>query len=192
LLTLQGARFAGACRELMRLVERDYQPTLIVGIRTGGLVVAEAMVRDASAAIPVLPLTCRRATTGTKSRMPLLRQVLGRMPRAVVDLLRRIEHRFVAAGSQTGQRELDQGESTAIARRLQATGPARVLVADDAVDSGATLAAVLRLLRELCPRDAEIRSAAITQTLAAPAVRPDYVLFRQVLCRFPWSFDASV
>jgi hypoxanthine-guanine phosphoribosyltransferase len=69
--------------------------------------------------------------------------------------------------------------------------PPHVLVADDAIDSGVTLATVLGLLREVCPRGSDIRSAVITQTLMDPVVRPDYVLFQCTLCRFPWSFDAQ-
>jgi hypoxanthine phosphoribosyltransferase len=64
------------------------------------------------------------------------------------------------------------------------------LVIDDAVDSGATLATALQVLRDVCPPGTEMRSAAITQTLDRPMVRPDYVLHRGTLCRFPGSFDA--
>ena len=40
------------------MVEADYAPTLVVGIRHGGFEVAESMVRAASASLPVLPVTC--------------------------------------------------------------------------------------------------------------------------------------
>jgi hypoxanthine phosphoribosyltransferase len=66
-----------------------------------------------------------------------------------------------------------------------------VLVVDDAVDSGVTLATVLRLLRESSPPDTQFRSAVVTVTLAQPLAEPDFVLYRGVLCRFPWSFDAA-
>jgi hypoxanthine phosphoribosyltransferase len=178
----------------MLLVEADYVPVLIIGIRTGGLTVATAMAATASSAPPVLPLTCRRATTGAKTRVPFFRAALGALPRSVVDVLRRIEHRLL---TQTrvrngGQQEIDRSEAAVIADYVASLGsPARILVADDAVDSGTTLATVLRTLRDVCPPGSEIRSAAITQTLEAPIARPDYVLFRGTLCRFPWSFDAA-
>lgn len=92
--TLQGPDFGRACADLMRLVEVDYAPTLIIGIRTGGLVVAQAMADAASPRLPVLPLTCRRVTTAAKSRLPLLRTLLGILPRPVVNQLRRLEHRI--------------------------------------------------------------------------------------------------
>jgi len=68
---------------------------------------------------------------------------------------------------------------------------ARILVTDDAVDSGVTLSTVLRHLRKISSFDADFRSAAITQTLEHPIVTPDYLMFHGTLCRFPWSFDAA-
>ncbi len=192
--TLRQPEFAAACAELMRLVEADYAPTLIVGVRTGGLVVAEAMAQTASTPLPLLPLTCQRINTQTKSRLKLLRKVLPALPPTVTDLLRRLEHRLITErrAQQTQEQRIDRAEAEAIASWVaKASAPVRLLVADDAVDSGVTLALVLQTLRETCPSGTEMRSAAITQTLEHPIVRPDYVLHRGTLCRFPWSFDAA-
>jgi hypoxanthine phosphoribosyltransferase len=193
LLTLGQAEFQTACAGLMRGVEHDYDPTLVVGIRTGGLVVADSMARAASAPLPVLPVTCRRATTGAKSRIPLFRAALATLPRPAVDLLRRFEHRLSATARAHQKRPqlIDHDEINVIAEWLaRRAAQQRVLVADDAVDSGVTLGTVLRHLRAVCPSGTEIRTAAITQTLDRPVTRPDYALFHGTLCRFPWSFDA--
>jgi hypothetical protein len=177
----------------MRLVEADYAPTLIVGIRTGGLIVAQAMALAATPRLPVFPLTCRRVTTDAKSRLPLLRTLLGILPRPVVNLLpagASLCHRGARAPRPAaGGRPRG---AAAIGDHLAALpSPARILIADDAVNSGVTLATVLRLVSDVCPVGDEIRSAAITQTLENPTARPDYLLFRGTLCRFPWSFDAA-
>jgi hypothetical protein len=191
--TLGQATFDAACAELMRRVERDYAPELVVGVRTGGLVVAEAMARAASNAVPVLPLTCRRAATGLKSRIPGLRTMLASLPEPLLNALRRAEHRLVSGRRRdTPPPPVDLSEAAAIGAWLLNTPAApRVLVADDAVDSGVTLATVLRTLRSICPPATELRAAAITVTVENPAVEPDYALYRGVLCRFPWSFDAA-
>ncbi len=194
LLTLPRPDFDMACAALMRLVEVQYAPTLVVGIRTGGLIVARSMVLAASSPLLVLPLTCRRASTEVKSRLPLLGHLLAALPRPLVNLLRRLEHRlFTAPGARREtRRQIDHAEAGKIAAWVAASSQqARVLVTDDAVDSGATLATVLELLRKLCPPGTEILSAAITQTLDTPKVAPDFVLYRNTLCRFPWSFDAG-
>jgi hypoxanthine phosphoribosyltransferase len=193
LRTLGQLEFEASCAELMQLVEQDYAPTLVVGIRTGGLVVAECMIRAASTAMPVLPVTCRRATTGAKSRIPLFRAALATLPQPLVDLLRRVEHRlFIASRAHsTRQQLIDLSEVDAIADwTARSDVPSRILLADDAVDSGVTLGTVLRHLRAACPAGTEIRTAVITQTLAQPVTSPDYSLFHGTLCRFPWSFDA--
>ena len=176
------------------MVEADYRPTLVVGIRFGGYEVAECMIRAASEPLPILPITCRRAATNAKARIPTLRSMLTALPRPALDLLRRVEHRlFIAPRTHKARpRVVDNAEIDVIADWLanQPSGP-RILVTDDAIDSGATLAAVLRLVRTVCPFGTEIRTAAITQTLEQPITTPDYVLFHNTLCRFPWSFDAA-
>jgi hypoxanthine phosphoribosyltransferase len=192
--TLDSSRFTQACAQLMRQVSATYRPDLLVGIRTGGFVVAEAMVRAVPDAPPLLPLTCRRAGTTAKARFGLLPTILAALPQPLVDGLRVMEHRLLSPRrrARATVQHIDHQEAAAIGRHLgERHAPARVLVVDDAVDSGVTLATVLRLLRETCPEQTEIRSAVVTVTLDRPLVEPDFTLFRGVLCRFPWSFDAA-
>jgi uncharacterized protein len=191
---LSHADFEAACGQLMQMVEQEYAPALVVGIRTGGLVVAESMARQAGACLPVLSVTSRRASTDTKSRIPLLRTTLAALPRPAVNLLRRVEHRFFIASRANQQRAqlVDREEIEKIASWVdQQTLRTRVLVVDDAVDSGVTLATVVSHLDVACRPGTEIRTAVITQTLEQPVMRPDYALFHDTLCRFPWSFDAA-
>jgi hypoxanthine phosphoribosyltransferase len=190
--TLDPAAFEIACGELAAMVERDYAPALLVGVRTGGLVVAETMARLTSAPLQVLPLTCRRPSTSVKSHLPGLRPLLAALPEPLRNALRRAEHRM-AVGHRSAARptETNLADAFAIGNwvRMLPNG-ARVLVVDDAVDSGVTLVTVLRMLRAACPNDVTLRTAVITMTTRDPAVVPDYALYRGVLCRFPWSFDA--
>ena len=65
----------------------------------------------------------------------------------------------------------------------------KVLIVDDAVDSGATMLAVAEALREANP-EAEIRTAAITVTTPKPLITPDYSMYKDLI-RFPWSMDAK-
>jgi hypoxanthine phosphoribosyltransferase len=193
LRTLLQPDFDAACADLMHLVENSFTPSVVVGIRTGGWIVAGSMVRAASTPLLVLPLTSRRAATAAKSRLPLFRTLLAALPRPVLDVLRRLEHRWLIKPrvGRVPDQWADRTEADAIASAIEGMVEApHILVVDDAIDSGVTLATVLGLLREVCPRGTEIRSAAVTQTLENPIVKPDYVLFHGTLCRFPWSFDA--
>lgn len=191
--TLNKSEFEFACAALMHRVLAEFQPDLLVGIRTGGMVVAEAMARAASPPIAVMPVTCRRAATGVKSRLKVLPTVLGALPRPAVDGLRWLEHHLLTARrrSQSRSQQIDHAEASAVGHHFRSAVAPRVVVVDDAVDSGLTLATVLQLLREVCPAELQFRSAVVTVTLAQPAIEPDFVLYRGVLCRFPWSFDAA-
>ena len=120
--------------------------------------------------------------------------VHGIQPRPVVDRLRLAEHMLLTRKTSPPRRpayQFDPGEIAELDLWLAKTGrrPA-ILVIDDSVDTGATLARVLDLLKHRAP-DADLRSAVITVTTASPLIAPDYTLFRQKLCRFPWSLDAQ-
>ncbi len=133
-----GAPSTAACGELMRMVACDYTPALLVGVRTGGLVVAETMAEQASPPLPVLPLTCRRPSTSFKSRFPGLRPLLAVLPEPLLNALRRAEHRLTSGHRRAARpTEIDLDEAIAIGNwlRMLPRG-ARVLVVDDAVDSG--------------------------------------------------------
>jgi len=191
---LDAPRFAMACASLMQKVLAQYRPHLLVGIPTGGMVVAQAMTDSLADRIPLMPLTCRRASTAAKSRLGILPMVLSALPQPMVDSLRWLEHRLLSPRrrKQSAPQQIDHAEADAIGRYLASqSGPCRVLVVDDAVDSGVTLATVLRLLRQAAPPGTELRSAVVTVTLDQPLVEPDFALYRGVLCRFPWSFDAA-
>lgn len=190
-ITLDRLEFRIACMELLRLAIADFRPNLIVGIPSGGMHVASAML-EAAPHLPVCAVTSRRPSTRHKTGAGI-KTLVRVLPRAVQDQLRVMEHSLLAGRSSqpAGQtRELDQEELARLQATLQGLGTApAILVVDDAVDSGATLAAVMDAVTGLAPPTAVIRSAAITQTTDRPLRAPDYALYDQ-LCRFPWSLDA--
>ncbi len=192
-ISLDQAGFDAACAELFGTVQQSFQPDLLIAIPTGGLWVAEAMARSVTRAVPpILKLTCRRPSTQAKQGSRLFRTLLTRLPRPVLDRLRLLEHWLIARrGPPSTERIFDPAEHAALQSWFATSGPApRILVVDDAVDSGATLAAVLAELRRIAPETASLRSAAVTITTPQPLVRPDFALFNRQLCRFPWSMDA--
>jgi hypoxanthine phosphoribosyltransferase len=193
-ITFDRASFEEVCAELMRLVDAHQPPDAIVGIRTGGFHVAEAMAREAGGKIPVLPLTCRRASSGLKSSLPFARDMIAMLPRPVLDRLRIAEHAIMMRRNPTQDvrpYHFDEDELSAIeAWMAESTRPRHLLIADDAVDSGTTLSRVFNALRELAAPSLTIQSAVITVTTNRPIMSPDYALYRRQLCRFPWSLDA--
>lgn len=193
ILDIDRVQFSREALRLLDVVEKEFQPDILIGIRSGGFLLAEAMAAQRPpGAMTLISITRRRASTKSKDRLKL-KQILGIVPRPVKNVLRRLEHRYLMAamsGQQVDPMVPDPEEERALRAAIAAFGgTCRILVVDDAVDSGATLLAVLRYIREIVSPAAEVRSAAITVTHADPMVEPDYSLYRHVLCRFYWSSD---
>ena len=187
------ASFDEACAALMQIVLHDDSPDLLIGIRTGGLYVAESMAKAVDFSLPVLSLTCRRNTTAAKNRLGPVKKLIASLPRPIVDRLRVIEHALMTkkpSRSRFDNFTFDQRELAILDDWLREAGPnPSIVVVDDAVDTGATLALVLDAVAHRAP-GAHIRSAVITVTTERPWATPRYTLYRQQLCRFPWSLDA--
>jgi hypoxanthine phosphoribosyltransferase len=191
-VTLSEAALRTSAIQLLQIAEEaGFPPDVIIGIRTGGYVVAECMKPALKNAIAVLPITCRRPGTGRKSK-PGVRAILRHLPYFLADRLRVAEHLYRNVwhiASSATQFVPDRAEMDAITAHLPTLGPApRILIVDDAVDSGVTLAAIENFIRGLAP-SATVKSASITVTTATPLRNPDFSLYRYALCRFPWSFD---
>jgi hypoxanthine phosphoribosyltransferase len=188
------AGFEDACADLMRQVQADFRPDALIAVPTGGLHVAEAMARSAGGRLPVLSMTCRRASTAAKNRLAGLKALAARLPRPVADRLRVFEHALLTQRTRPAPAApyiFDPQELSRLRAWLSgARGRASLLIVDDAVDSGVTLHHVLEAVRGLAPSTAVIRSAVITVTTPRPLAQPHYALHQGQLCRFPWSLDA--
>ncbi len=191
--------FNEGCGRLWDLAQTSFRPDLVVGIRSGGWWVAEEMrAARAPASVVFLPLTSRRPTSDIKGKSRLFKLLLQVLPYFVLDLLRLVEYylltlprcRSVAKQGRGEARSLDPAELAAVRNAVAQLPPApHVLVVDDSLDSGATLASVLETLRGLLPPDAQLRTAAYTILGPTPIVAADFYLYRSINCRFPWSYD---
>lgn len=181
-LTLHRAAFLGHCQRLEHLVA-DYDPDLVVAVARGGVYVAEHMFRQSHH----VTVDCQRQTTAVKRRLHALFAVVRLLPLWLRNRLRMAEARRLSR-KHTGQPAsvtLDS-EVTAAVQRAR-----RVLVVDDAIDSGATMAGVLNAISAISGPDNKVRTAVITVTTRQPLVTPDYAIYGDgdVLVRFPWSED---
>ncbi len=181
-LTLDQNRFAEACKRLQAEVSASgFDPDVLVGIATGGDFVAKLFSHPVT-------LSIRRQRSLTASKRGTIGKIIRRLPRPVNNLLRIAE---------AALREVADRLSKPIVKTLhlpaetahQLGQARRILVVDDAVDSGATAAAVIAAIRAASPQ-ADIRLAVITVTRPNPLINADYALFRnRTLVRFPWSED---
>lgn len=208
-LTLGPEAFAEACGRLRGEVEASgFRPDLVVGIARGGVFVMDAAYPPGEDGVRRMVVRRQRPSTGRKSG---LRNMLRRLPRWLADIMRIAEALLLELKSRRKSRGLDEsGESEKLellesAEKSEAGNPSekpgllgqlgglesidRVLILDDAVDSGETVAVVAGAIKRNRP-NAEVRVAVITQTRPHPLIRPDYALWRnRTLVRFPWSLD---
>lgn len=173
-LTLSGDAFASECRRLEEACAA-LAPDAVVGIESGGRFVAERIFTH----IPHLYVTMRRPTTSGKRGV--VSRILPRLPRRLNNFLRLAESGILSI------RKPQHVEFRGPIPELPDTCH-KVLVVDDAVDSGATLSAVCEALKRVYP-GLTVNSATIVVTTSRPTIQPDVTLFRNVLIRFPWSAD---
>ena len=179
-VTVDESEFICLCSRLASEVKASgYTPDIIVGIYQGGAYVAAAMsgIMDR---IPVEYVRLSRPSSRWKSKM---RSMLRFLPYTVLDRLRLLESGILS------MRRHPVKDDVELPSQLLARSGCNILVVDDAVDSGATLSAVVSAVKRELPMS-QCRSAVLTVTTSAPLVRPDYMLYDDnTLIRFPWSTD---
>lgn len=184
ILTLDNDAFSDACRMLeAKVVESGFYPDMVVSIRSGGMFVGNKMFMGVKHRSTLL----QRPSTARKRR--LMTAVVRALPRFMQNFLRITEARILGLKKA---RRISEGERPQIHIPFGPSEKARkILVVDDAVDSGYTLSQVLEAFRVALPSSADIRSAVITVTTDSPLVHPDFCLYNdKTLVRFPWAMDA--
>lgn len=192
-ITLDETDLENAMCELWAKVDaRGGAPDGIVGIATGGLRCAEKLIGRVP--VPLYSCAMRRPATEIKRR-PAIRRVLRALPYGISNWLRRVEDRQLEKADKNARSKAIIASAQlledvdAISRKVKERKQRHLVLIDDAVDSGATLGCVVATLRAALPPETMLTVAVLTQTRSKPAFLPDVVLYRETLCRFPWSFD---
>lgn len=191
-ITLDDNEFSQISHRLASEAENDFGTwSVVVGIATGGLYVADAFSERGGERVDILK---QRSTTSVKKKLP--RWVLALMPRVVADLLRLLESwvygiadRFRGVNLSAFSLPLEATRKIIMIRsRLEVEDPL-VIIVDDASDSGDTLRQVRDALRRLWP-EARIKTAVIAATRESGSQAADLALYRKnALVRFPWAAD---
>lgn len=188
-LTLLNGDFEEACSRLeQRVAMSDFIPDCIVGIETGGRSVAERIFQSK----PHYYTRQQRPSSVTKSGR--IGRLIRFLPRRVCDWLRIFEARKLSADFARGCRNGEVMHSVREGARLVSVPDIgdyrRMLVVDDAIDSGVTMSAVVTAIRDRYP-DVEVRTAVITETDPNALIKADFSLYNnKILIRFPWSMDS--
>lgn len=176
-LTLDLPRFAEACNRLERLVtDSEFKPEIAIYIPSKGAKMKQFMfVQIDGAEVEII----RPSKNGM---LKCVSRILKHMPAKLVDRIRVAEAHFLV-------KRRSHMHSVRLSLPEISSDVNRVIVIDDAVDSGATLHKVMSELQEAYPA-VTFKSAVLTVTSTHPIYRPDFTLYdNQTLIRTPWSID---
>lgn len=177
--TLHKEEFEETCKRL-EICFSDYNPDCIVGIAEGGLIVSQYIFPE----LPHYSVVCRRPSTGTKEKNEALMKIVRRMPEWIRNTLRIMEAKLLSSGKihdSLNRKVIFNFDPAEIKG-------SRILLIDDAVDSGVTLKMVMEELAKVFP-DKTILTGTITVTQNFPVIMPTKSVFQNILIRFPWSKD---
>lgn len=201
-LTLDEKRFRSACKSLARIVAGEGRMYAVaIPVVTGGARVADIMLPElnrlyASAAgtetsdgLNRYDVFFQRPSTARKDSVPVVFRILRKLPRFVSDIIRMAESEYHSLFSREKSRRrpvLPPPLTKRIAELPEGSG---VLVIDDSLDTGNTVAGICEELKRI-NSGLRIEVAVITTTMNNPMVIPDFSLYpARTLIRFPWSKD---
>lgn len=184
-ITVDDKAFGEMCRQLMTKVEvSGYKPDVVVAVARAGVFVAKAMNAG-----DFYTVRCNRE--GDAVKKSFLGTILRFLPAWLNILLRKLERSFLSGHDKSVKYEPRNLIVPENLKNLLTSGNHRVLIVDDAVDSGRSLRSVIDGLRSFGVEN-ELRSAIITVTRDNAVCNPDYALFRNnIMIRFPWAKDVK-
>lgn len=187
--TLSCELFEKECKNLyQKVLESNYKPNLIVAIATGGVHVVHAMGCSMTV---VKTLRLSRKSTLAKKKLNVA-SILSKLPYCMTNFLRKVESFWLSKKKRLTKQEAIADIPSSLLSDINALAiksTDKLLIVDDAVDSGVTLFKIVHAIKKCSPSNVEIKSAAISVTTPAPMILPDFYLSSCILYRFPWSDD---
>ena len=170
--------------------KNDSSKILVLGIKEGGVYLAEnvfQVLRNSANQVDLKFIKCQRPSTSVKKknefRKAFIQTIFKISPVIILDLLRNVEHYFLTKKSIEYNREIILDEI------INFNLYDKIVIVDDAVDSGVTLQKVNDYVQSLVVNTTEVKSLAVVITSNNAIVTPDFYLYKDVLIRFPWSLD---
>ncbi len=196
-LTLDPNAFERHAAQLAELVELGVSAKFdaIVAVRRGGSYVCDSFCHYFPKENYNDRYDVALQRPSTKRKNGIVSKVLKLLPYPILDLMRMAESKVLAWKRLTIN---DQRSKVAIpaiempeglAETLREEKIPKILIIDDAIDSGDTLFAIAETLKK-ANSNATLSIAVMTETTEQPRIRADYSLYRnKTLIRFPWSND---
>ncbi len=192
--TLLGDDFIKSCIYLSDNIAKDYRPDIVIGVLTGGGYVGREISNNLKTISKHLYTEIRIQRKDTKKKdQGILHKVLQMLPYVILDWLRMAEMLY----EDTKAKKFNPKREGIVAfpdevNDCLKSGNCKVLVVDDAIDTGATLKLIYDYIKDNYP-SADVRIAVVTVTSNHPLIDADYCLFHdRTLVRFPWSNDVKL
>jgi hypoxanthine phosphoribosyltransferase len=165
-------------RDLAKTVQQSgYIPEHILYVERAGLLIGFEMAVFFQCGIS--GIHSKRSGGTVKSK---LKNVFRYLPRFVTHFLRRLELR-------SNIHEVKKERNVYCEYQLPPENK-KILIVDDAIDTGHSLVAVEKFLEDRGYSKKQIQIAALTTTGLNAAVKADFCLLDQITCAFPWSSDS--
>lgn len=178
-------QLAHICHKVaVQICQSGFCPDVVIGIKSGGMYPAAQIYNDLKILFDNQSITLGYASLFHRAWFPtgIMKGIFKILPYQLLDRLRILSLKF--------KRRANLNENDVTISGVE-PGCKKVLVVDDAVDSGATLDAVIKALKRGYPI-IEVKSAVLTVTMDNPIVNPDFSVYHnQTILRLPWAVDAK-
>ena len=192
IITLDKDDFFEHCNKLLHKIDCLNQFNIIIGIERAGMHILNYALGDINKknnSIYFGSLRIQRRTTITKNNIKFLHifpycilNTLRKFERVCLMLIIYIKGFFNIKGGNI----IYIGD--ALKKEIEKLTSGKILIFDDAIDSGDTILESIKIIKQINPR-LDIKIAVITVTRKMTKLKPDYSLYDSVMIRFPWSLD---
>lgn len=200
--TIVGKKFDELCFELAsNIIDSNYNPDIVIGIKNGGDVVGKKVfkyLKMSNSRLKYFSISTRHKSTNNFEKINL-GKFLQYIPNFLLNIIRIVQiityEKLFDWFKFKRKYDIDYNIDKELIH-LMHLGNKKILIIDDAIDSGLTMQYTLSNIKiKGLPRPRkksnEIKIAVATVTYSNPIIKPDYQLYNKTIIRFPWALDAK-
>lgn len=178
---------AEQCAEML-INEIDFHPDLVIGVLNGAKFLIEEFKKSEKFTSSCFVEVKLQRESEKMKRNKIVSIILKILPYSLLNRLRIIESEKVKSKIKKID-FLELNSKIVILDNLPNIDVKKILIIDDALDSGKTIYLIKNELTKKYPNLTEIKSAVIAWTIDQSIVKPDYYVYKNTLVRYPWSKD---
>lgn len=184
-LTLTNQDLSRTCEKLVQ--QLDYKPDLIVGVLNGGGYIVEEIKK--SPKFKEVNYTAAKFQRNNQIKNNITAKfLLKKLPYKILNKIRIIESNLARKSISIIDKEDLLNIELPIKSYNNTLNIKKILVVDDAIDTGKTMFVFKNNLKKFYP-EADIKIAVVSWTIEESIMKPDYYVHKNVLVRFPWAKD---